>query len=507
MAYSDLAFNQGVSFNSLNSGVSQGYFTAKTSIPFTAEQVTKSDCNTYVNVDSTYLPFYEKADNQIIVKEDLRSNQAILYITNNFFTGTITDVTVNGVSITGASFPLDIGNSTNGYTNQIGTYDILVYYANADMPSNYMRIQDAAYNNLCVDGFSSLGPGPYYVYFPSQVVSSNGVGVTIESGDGYCVGPLPYPPLSTSPFNTVAVSRNGGQYMLAGISKFASSGYEEGGLYLSTNYGSTWTFVPLIGYWYKVAISDNGQYMLAVEQYGKAYQSTNYGSTWSELSTGIDSYRGAALSGSGQYQMITISNTSASSVLVSLNYGSSWSTVLIASYENFNSCAINSSGEFFYVGFGAGNAGVKRSLNYGASWSFLSFPSITGFVSDINCTADGEKLVAPVFGNPNGLVKSLNYGSSWVTTGTSSSWRSASVNTNIPPPLAIPTAYAVSEGVFGNPNTYLQKSEGTSAHTNTSAGYRDWRCVSNSDNGQYILAGAYNGLYLSTNYGSSFTSL
>ena len=68
MAYSDLAYNQGVSFNSLNSGVSQGYFTAKTSIPFTPKQVTKSECNTYVNIDPTYLPFAEKANNQIIVK-------------------------------------------------------------------------------------------------------------------------------------------------------------------------------------------------------------------------------------------------------------------------------------------------------------------------------------------------------------------------------------------------------------------------------------------------------
>jgi hypothetical protein len=487
MAFSDLANTQAVSFNSLNSGVSQGYFTAKTSIPSSSEITTKSDCNTYVNVDTTYLPFAEKTDNQIIVKEDLRSNQSNIYITNNFFTGTITDVTLN------------VGNSTSGFTNQVGTYDILVYYADATNPDNNIRIQDSAYNNLCIDGFSSLGPGPYYVYFPSQVVNANGV--TIESGDGSCTAP---PPFSASPFNAVAVSRGSGQYMLAGISQFLSSGYQNGPLYVSSNYGSSWTFVPIVGYWYKVAISDNGQYMLAAEQYGKVYRSTNYGVTWSESSLGISSYRGVAISGNGQYQLVAINSSFIDSVVKrSTDYGASWTTVLTGTYSNFNSCAIDNSGANFYVGGGVGSPIVYRSTNQGSSWSIVySTSNFFAFVSDVNCTADGSKIVAPTFGQIGGLLKSSNYGSSWVISGTSDSWRSASVNNNIPVPLSIPTSYVVSEGAG-----YLQKSEGTSAHTNTSAGIRSWRSVSNSDNGQYILAAAYNGLYLSTNYGSSFTSL
>jgi hypothetical protein len=506
MSFSALADNQAVSFNSLSSGVSQGYFTAKTSIPSSSEITTKSDCNTYVNIDTTYLPFAEKTNNQIIVKEDLRSNQAFVYITNNFFTGTITDVTVNGVSITGASFPLNVGNSTTGYTNQIGTYDILVYYADADQPSNYMRIQDAAYNNQCIDGFSSSGPGPYYVYFASQVVAVNAVGITIESGDGYCVGPIPPPSLSSSPFSTVAVSRTTGQYMVAGSSQFLSSGYQNGGLYVSSNYGSSWTFVPVVGYWYKVAVSDDGSCMLAVEQYGKAYRSTNYGSTWSEItSLGISSFRGAAISGNGSQMLISINSASIDSIVKkSTDYGVSWTNVLTGSYyDNYNSCAIDSSGSNFYIGGAAGSPYVYRSVNQGSSWFLVySTSNFSAFVSDINCTADGSKLVAPTFGQVNGLLKSSDYGTNWVTSATSNSWISASVNNNIPAPLNIPTSYVVAEGTG-----YLQKSEGTSAHTNTSAGVRAWRTVSNSNSGQYILAGAYNGLFLSTNYGSSFTSL
>jgi hypothetical protein len=41
MAYNDLANNQTVSYNNLQSGVNQGAFTAKTTIPSSNKQVTK----------------------------------------------------------------------------------------------------------------------------------------------------------------------------------------------------------------------------------------------------------------------------------------------------------------------------------------------------------------------------------------------------------------------------------------------------------------------------------
>jgi hypothetical protein len=266
-----------------------------------------------------------------------------------------------------------------------------------------------------------------------------------------------------------------------------------------------WTFIPVIGYWYKVAISDDGSCMLAVEQYGKAYRSTNYGVSWSEItSLGTQPFRAAALSGDGQYQLITINNSVTYSIVKkSDDYGASWTTVLSGSVNNYNSCAIDSSGSNFYVGGVAGSPFVYRSTNQGSSWFIVySTSNLSAFVSDVNCTADGSKLVAPTFGTFNGLLKSSDYGSNWVTSATTGSWRSASVNNNIPVPLTIPTAYVVSESVG-----HLQKSEGTSAHTNTSAGIKDWRTVSNSNDGQYILAGAYNGLFLSTDYGSSFSAL
>ena len=542
MAYSDLANNQGVSFNSLISGVSQGYFDAKTTIPSSSQITTKSDCNTYVDIDTSYPLFEEKQDNQVIVKRDLKANQGTLYITNNFFTGTITDITVNGVSVNGGSFPLNIGDSTFAYTSQVGTFDILVYYADATNPSNYMRIQDSAYNNTCVDGFSSSGPGPYYVTFSNQVVSAS-INVTIESGDGTCVGPLPYPPISTSSFSTVAVSRGTGQYMIAANASI-SGAFTDGGLFRSTDYGATWSFIPVIGYWYKVAISDNGQYMLALEYYGRAYRSTDYGASWTVISnftspgpyapaSQTQKFRGAAISGNGQYQIVTtgIFNytyyTYLSIIFVSNDYGATWVTSKITSEGAGNewySAAISSNGQVMLVTEGNitfGQGGVWRSTNYGASWSFSASSNALGNLVDVAITEDGINAISARFSNDYYpfLIKSVDGGVTWSTitgwTGnyyvTQQTWMRVCINNyqnldvrawaipngrNFPPPGPY-YMFNITSGI----STVTEDTSGTGL------GEKYFKSLANSNNGQYILVGTTSGLFISSNYGSTWTTI
>jgi len=73
MAWNDVANNQTVSFNNLQSAVNNGVFTAKTSIPASNEQITKADANTYVNIDTAYGPYAALASNQLVVKSDLQA--------------------------------------------------------------------------------------------------------------------------------------------------------------------------------------------------------------------------------------------------------------------------------------------------------------------------------------------------------------------------------------------------------------------------------------------------
>jgi hypothetical protein len=551
MAYSDLANNQGVSFNSLISGVSQGYFTAKTTIPSSTQMVTKSACNTYVNIDTSYAPFASKANNQLVVKEDLRNDQATLYITNGFFTGTITNVTVNGVSITGASFPLNVGSGTTGYTTQIGTYEILVYYADATNPGNYMEIIDSEYNSTCIDNFSSFGPDPY-VTFISQVVNSS-IPVTIVSGDGSCPGPIPPPPISTLPFSTVAVSRGTGQYMLAGNANIGNP-FSEGPLFRSTNYGATWTLQGQFGYWNKVATSDNGQYMLAVEWYGRAYKSSDYGANWTAInnfpfpdsqpcpSTPLSAlqtlkFRGAALSGDGQYQVISTApiiygtctgsppiSFSYSSIFVSNDYGATWTSRVTRSNDGtvFDSVAISESGQTVLATRGNTDIGqglILRSTNYGVNWSDTTNSFAAGNLVDVAITADGLNAISARFSNNYMpfLIKSVDGGGTWSTiTGggiiSQQTWKRVCINNY--QNLDVRAWAIPNSRVFGStPGPYYMftVTSGISTVTEYTSGSglgeKYFKSLANSNNGQYLLVGANNGLFLSSNYGSTFTAI
>lgn len=106
MAYSDLLPNQTVTFTNLQSGVTQGYFTAKTTIPTSNECITKTDANTYVNINTASGGYASKALNQLVYKADLVGTSP---------TNTVVYVPSVGV------YPLS-GNTTVSSTGTITNY-------------------------------------------------------------------------------------------------------------------------------------------------------------------------------------------------------------------------------------------------------------------------------------------------------------------------------------------------------------------------------------------------
>lgn len=540
MSFSALAYNQCVSYNNLQSGVDQGYFDAKTTIPATNQESTKDAAYTYVNVDPNYPPFASKLDNQLVVKGDLRDNVAAVGISNFFFTGTVTDVQVNGVSITGASFPLDIGSGTLGYTDQIGTYDITLYYADADMPSNTAICFDSDFNTICIDGFTSLGPGPYYVTFPSQVINTINQ-ISIDTGDGYCTAPPP-PPINLGvAMTSVAVSKNTGQYMVAvaGTKLVVNCNltYTVGSLNVSSNYGATWTRILIDNYWAKVAVSGNGQYMLAVSVGGFAYESSTYGATWSYISalpTAI--YTGCAISSDGQYQTIVGQYSGVGFtyyVYRSQDYGSNWTA---SSYtytqfspnggspdyypenKNFSGCAMTADGvrQVIVTGIdGVGSNPTDTDFHAGYIWyssngtsTPVSFNDASISVeyqeqsyTDVTCSPNGGKLFATMSNNPTGgtpfkLYKSTDYGANWTMINASDFWVGVSANDT-----------SITYGVVCG-STYIKTINASNVVSNlTGSGVKNWTCVDADNGGTYILAGSSDGLFLSTNGGTSFTAL
>jgi hypothetical protein len=76
---------------------------------------------------------------------------ANIYINNQMFNGDITDVTVNGVSISGVSFPISIGSGGTGTTSYIGTYDIQVYYNGVTPLNSHIDCIDSNATDTCAN--------------------------------------------------------------------------------------------------------------------------------------------------------------------------------------------------------------------------------------------------------------------------------------------------------------------------------------------------------------------
>ena len=141
----------------------------------------------------------------------------------------------------------------------------------------------------------------------------------------------------------------------------------------SSDYGVSWTrrqIVPAPFGSTSVAVSASGQFItLACASFGM-YVSWDYGNTWTQkylsgyIMTAVD------MSSSGQYQTALISG--AGNIYVSNDYGNTW--VLNTNINNGIDIAISSTGQYQVI---AQNLQLAYSLNYGNTWSGLfSFPNI-----------------------------------------------------------------------------------------------------------------------------------
>jgi hypothetical protein len=133
MAWNDVANNQTVSFNNLQSAVNNGVFTAKTSIPASNEQITKANADTYVNINTSYGPYAAKSSNQLVVKSDLQAvitsyAHTIYYYTTCYF---------DGFYIEQGASSADIACSSNAYSITLYSTDFalgngsILYYDSA----------------------------------------------------------------------------------------------------------------------------------------------------------------------------------------------------------------------------------------------------------------------------------------------------------------------------------------------------------------------------------------
>jgi hypothetical protein len=312
MAYSDLQQNQTISFNNLQSGVTQGFFTAKTAIPSSLKQITKTEANTYVNINTSLPTYAAKASNQLVTREDLSGiTSASPYI-------------MYGVAGTAAYKSTDGGNTFTALSGLTSSYTWTGIAG--DITGLYIAVVSFS-ANLTVYLSSDGG-----VTFTAKLISG--------------VIPNFYP-------TGVAMSNNGQYIGIAGLTNLLNAGGLKQAIVAgSSDYGVSFSpyldslNVDMYGdFPFKISVSGNGQYMTAVYSYrvdpgginnsrpwSFRIYSSNYGASWtrsggSEFSRFFD----IALDGTGQNQFLTtdylqpgIGGTEGIKAFVTNNFGSSF---------------------------------------------------------------------------------------------------------------------------------------------------------------------------------------
>jgi hypothetical protein len=166
-----------------------------------------------------------------------------------------------------------------------------------------------------------------------------------------------------------------------------TAGIFDAPLYISTDFGATWTKASTGNWvWKAVACSADGVNMYALED-GWFFYSRNSGSTWYSVSPGARDWWDLTCSADGTK---LIASLRFGGIFTSTNSGLNWSTnntapaglmwpVLASSADGNNLLA-------------AGAGSIYTSTNAGAVWVSNSAPFLSWIA--VACSADGNKLIA-----------------------------------------------------------------------------------------------------------------
>lgn len=350
-------------------------------------------------------------------------------------------ITINGPSNsnTGPSSLQLVDSSLNYYDNitnvkKITNYSvnnitqsysvpILLILTNNDLfnfdnfSKNWFKVYDATIKWLAVS-MSSDGRYQCAIEEYGDIYISNDFGMTwtIKYNIGNAVS------------NSIAMSSTG-QYITA------SNGSN---IYISNNYGINWTQVYSFGnsniY---VCISLNGQYQTIISCGDTVYTSNNYGLTWnglqdvtSDLYNSIEAFptAGLAMSYNGQYQTI-VSET----IYLSHDYGVTWFRPIMDEFEDRNwiSVAMSSNGEYQTALDSGGD--VYISDDYGQTWNYVDNPIMLDNEWQSICMSANGKYQSAIekFGT---IYFSIDYGVTWnaspATNIINRNWQAVTISSN-----------------------------------------------------------------------------
>jgi len=290
----------------------------------------------------------------------------------------------------------------------------------------------------------TVGKGTPTLSFPSQSVTKtigdanfNVVATAPALSTGafhYTFSNLIFGGIAGTQFNRVAMSSNG-QYISVIYSDPANY------IYVSNNYGLTWTRYAFADAGLRIAMSSSGQYQ-GYNNANGVFLSSNYGVSFAKTGTGNTGNVRVEMSDSGQH---IISLQSQRKICTSLDYGSNWALKMSDAY--WEDCAITADGATqFALEWGAGkiykttdnwatnstiySSGISYQLNemaissdgkylacnraissdYGVIWRATTFQGSTNIWTMVSISASGK---IQALGNSEGIYFSIDYGATW----------------------------------------------------------------------------------------------
>ena len=225
--------------------------------------------------------------------------------------------------------------------------------------------------------------------------------------------------------NSVAMSASG-QYIALTSNNIASAGF----IYVSNDYGVSFSQTATAQSWGLISVSASGQYMTAIVSSAPIYRSSDYGLTFAAVA-GSPSlvWTSVAVSASGQIQTATISNGGAP--YRSTDYGVTFTQISGGPTTGYQDLGMSASGQYQTITASAGKFWI--SSNFGVTFNEIaaSLPS-PQIWNAVAISASGQYQVISAFQQTTGpLYASIDYGSTWspVATGLpSANWRTVSLS-------------------------------------------------------------------------------
>ena len=239
--------------------------------------------------------------------------------------------------------------------------------------SDYVCSANGQYQTAVIDGGFVITT-PYAGIFPDNSFNSGNVYISNDFGATF----RPSVVRANTPMAWTAMSLSAnGQYQTGTVN---GSVLNNGGIYVSSNYGVTWTQIVPVGTntsttWVEISMSATGQFQTAVISGGFLYRSTDFGITWNPVtSIGSKSWSFVSVSSTGQYQTALVNGEN---IYTSTNYGASWSANTSAGAKSWISCSMTANAQYQMAveglvlvnGIPSTGGQVWYSNNYGVTWN------------------------------------------------------------------------------------------------------------------------------------------